>query len=274
MAGWTWDEIAVPELNSEPVNDAMFNRNLKVNERLNVNLVSRPIENPDQYKPVEDMKLVIKSGSDEFDLLAASACATVGAAVDGNFYDLVDLAHLDLDQPYWMQDYNEMLSYHGMQFTATGSIALSTYRFAFVTMFNKPEFDNKGLPYLYDVVNSGEWTLDYQAKLAKDFYRDTNGNNKKDEGDFFGLISCPGIGVDPYWASCDIPIIAKDSEGADSVYSFGFENGVLTTVGIKRSYDPETGVYSDAIGLGMIKVGEADIDVPDYVITTIESRNS
>ena len=47
MQGWTQDEVYVPELNSEPVNDAMFNRNIVVSDRLNVNIVSSPIEDPD-----------------------------------------------------------------------------------------------------------------------------------------------------------------------------------------------------------------------------------
>lgn len=211
--GWTADEVAVPELNSEPVNDAMFNRNLTVTDRLNVNIVSSPIEDPSEYAPIEKIKSVVKSGSDEFDLVAAPVYTTTPAALEGTFCDLVDLEYLDLDREYWMQEYNETMSFGGAQHTATGMIALSTYRFAFVTMFNKNEFDNKSVPYPYEAIANNEWTLDYQAALAKDFYRDVNGNNKKDEGDFFGFASCTGINTDAYWASCNLPILAKDADG-------------------------------------------------------------
>ena len=59
--GWTWDEVAVPELNSEPVNDAMFNRNIVVGDRLNVNIVSAPIEDPDQFKPITEIERVVNA---------------------------------------------------------------------------------------------------------------------------------------------------------------------------------------------------------------------
>ena len=213
MQGWTEDEIAVPELNSEPVNDAIFNRNIVVGERLGINIVSAPIDDPDQHKPIEEIKRVVKAGSDEYDLLAASAYAVTAAIAEGTFYDLTNLTYLNLDQEYWMQGYNESMSFMHKQYTATGDIALSTYRFTFVTLFNKDEFDNKSLPYLYEAVSNNEWTLDYQASLAKNFYRDTNGTGKKDEGDFFGLITCPGIGTDPYFASCGVPVVEKDSDG-------------------------------------------------------------
>ena len=213
LMGWTWDEVAVPELNSEPVNDAMFNRNIAVTDRLNVNVVSSPIDNPDENVPIDTIKRVVKSGSDEYDMVAAAVYVTTPAALDGTFYNLAQLEYLDLDQGYWMQEYNDAMSFGGAQHTATGAIALSTYRFAFVTMFNKDAFDDKKVPYPYEAIANNEWTLDYQAALAQDFYQDKNGNNKKDEGDFFGFVSCTGINTDAYWASCHLPIVQKNAEG-------------------------------------------------------------
>ena len=213
LQGWTADEIAVPELNTEPVNDAMFNRNVVINDRLNVNIVSAAIQNPSEQLPIDEIKRAVKAGSDEYDMVAAAAYVTAPAVVDGTFMDLTQLQYLDLSGDYWMQDYNEAVSYQGMQHSATGMIALSTYRFVFVTMFNKDEFDNKSVPYLYEAVANNEWTLDYQATLAEDFYRDINGSGKADKGDFYGFVSCWGISVDGYWASCDLPIVQKNEDG-------------------------------------------------------------
>lgn len=213
FTGWTWDEVAVPELNSEPVNDAVFNRNLTVNDRLNVNIVSAAIEDADQGKPITEIKNAVLAGSEDYDLLAAACYLVLQTTLEGTFRDMADLEYLDLEKEYWTQDYNEVVSYNDSQYSATGMIALSTYRFAFVTMFNKPAFDDKGVPYLYDAVSNHEWTLDYQSKLAQDFYLDINGDGKKDEGDFYGLITSPYISTDPYWASCDIPLVEKNADG-------------------------------------------------------------
>ena len=233
MQGWTADEVAVPELNSEPVNDAMFNRNITVGDRLNVNIVSAPIDDPDQHKVIEEIKRVVKAGSDEYDLVAASAYAATAAIAEGTFYNLTNLTYLDLDKPYWMQGYNETMSFMDKQYTATGDVALSTYRFTFVTLFNKDAFDDASVPYLYDAVTDNTWTLDYQASLAKNFYRDMNGTGKKDEGDFFGLITCPGICTDPYWASCGVSIVEKNSDGE---YEYVLDVGRLSDVMDKILY--------------------------------------
>ncbi|MBQ7379037.1 MAG: hypothetical protein IJW70_05085 [Clostridia bacterium] len=213
LQGWTADEVAVPELNSEPVNDAMFNRNVAIADRLGINIVSAAIQDPEEQKPIDEIKRAVKAGSDEYDMVAAAAYVTAPAMVEGTFIDLTQLNYLDLSMDYWMQDYNEAVSYQGMQHSATGMIALSTYRFVFVTMFNKDAFDDKSVPYLYEAVANNEWTLDYQASLAEDFYQDINGSSKADEGDFYGFVSCWGISVDAYWASCDLPIVQKNENG-------------------------------------------------------------
>lgn len=213
LHGWTWDEVAVPELNSEPVNDAIFNRNITVENRLNIKIKSVTNEDPDPSVVVVEARTAVQAGVDDYDLLAGACCMVLYTVLEGTFRDMSDLMYLDLDKEYWTQDYNEVMSYNDRQYSATGMIALSTYRFAFVTMFNKKSFDESGVPYLYEAVNSREWTLDYQASIAENFYRDLNGDGKKDEGDFYGLITSPNISTDPYWASCDIALVEKNADG-------------------------------------------------------------
>ena len=241
--GWTWDEVAVPELNTEPVNDAIFNRNLTVNDRLNINIVSQGIEDADQSKPVAEVERAVLAGSEDYDLLAGACYLVLQSTMEGTYRDLTELEYLDLDQSYWTQDYNEVISYNNSQYSATGMIALSTYRFAFVTMFNKNKFDDQNLPYLYETVSNNEWTLDYQSSIAKDFYQDLNGDGKKDEDDFYGLITSPYISTDPYWASCNLNILKKNADGA---YEYVVDIGRLSDTAdkvLQLFYESGTYVY-------------------------------
>lgn len=242
--GWTWDEVAVPELNSEPVNDAIFNRNAKVSDRLNINIVSSPIEEADQNKPIAEIERAVLAGSEDYDLLAGAAYLVVNSALSGTFRDLTQLNYLDLDKSYWTQDYNEVIRYNDRQYSATGMIVLSTYRFAFVTMFNKNAFDDNSVPYLYETVSNKEWTLDYQASIAEIFYQDLNGDGKKDESDFYGLITSPYISTDPYWASCNIPLVQKNADG-EYVYVLDMARLSDATDKILKLYY-ESGTYAYA----------------------------
>ncbi len=262
--GWTWDEVAVPELNSEPVNDAVFNRNVTVGDRLNINIVSHAIDDVDPGKPLVEVQRAVLAGSDEYDLLAGAAYQVLQYTLEGMFCDITQLDYLDLTQSYWMQDYNDVILYNNKQYSATGMIALSTYRFAFVTMFNKNQFDNKSKPYLYEAVSNGEWTLDYQAALAEDFYQDLNGDGKKDEEDFYGLITSPYISTDPYWASCDLHLVEKNADGeyeymldtsrlsnvTDKILALFYESGtyVYPHTGYDAEQDDIRLAFSDGMG--------------------------
>ena len=232
--------------NVNVLNDTLYEMNTTVEEYLSINIAYEYVHHTTGASVIfEAVQPSVMAGDDTYQLCILPAYRNVASFVTQDcvmdLYDLND--YIDLDQPYWMQDYNEMLSYHGMQFTATGSIALSTYRFAFVTMFNKVDFDDKKVPYLYEAVNNGEWTLDFQAALAEDFYQDLNGNGKKDEGDFFGLITSPYISTDPYWASCDLSLVEKNADGE---YAYVLDTARLSNVAdkvLRLLYESGTLVY-------------------------------
>jgi hypothetical protein len=74
----------------------------------------------------------------------------------------------------------------GKQYLVSGSMAISNFRYMFVTLYNKRMFSDVGLTDPYDVTKNGDWTLDYQASIISNLYRD-DGNGNADEGDNSGL---------------------------------------------------------------------------------------
>ena len=222
---YTQDEIAVPEINTDPVNDAVFNRNIVIGDRLNVEIVSKPLEDTDPFKTVAEIERVVKAGSTDYDMFAGACYVTITSALKGTFCNLRELEYLDLSQDYWMQDYNDTLTYGDRQYTATGMIALSTYRLAMVTLFNKELFDDRSIPYLYDAIENNAWTLDYHAELVENFYQDLNGNATHDEEDLYGFVSSATINMDAYWSACNIPLVEKD---ADRAYTWVLDTGRLS----------------------------------------------
>lgn len=243
--GWTSGEIAVEKINDEPVNDAVYERNVAVEERLKVKIVSQEENNNDPTVLMNQIATNIKSGSGDYDIVACACYVTVNEALNGTFANLREVEHINFDKPYWSQGYNEAVEYRGTQHTATGSIVLSTYRFAFVTTFNKHMFTEAQVEFPYDTVKNGDWTLDYQASLVPLFHYDSDGV-PDDNGDKYGFVSTPYISVDPYWSSCDVPIIEKNSEG---YYEIVFDSGKLYDVTEKvltLFYGTDGGTYTYA----------------------------
>ena len=243
MEGWTRGEISVEGLISEPVNDAVFERNKAVEQRLNVKIVSILDNDTNSGTVPGKVATAVKAGTSEYDIMAAAAYTTATESLNGTFANLIDTEFIDLEKPWWTQGYNEAMEYDDMQFAATGSLLLSIYRFAFVTIFNKDLFTEASQPFLYDTVENGQWTLDKQISLVPIFHRD-NGNGTQDaDGDIYGFISSSLIGTDPYWSSCEVDILKTNADGNLELV---FDSGKLFDVAdkvLKLYYGTDSSSY-------------------------------
>ncbi len=244
VQGWTSGEITPEEgISGDRVNDTVFERNKYVEDRLGVRFMNVQDNDPHYSVVVNRVSTLVKSGTHEYDLLAAAAVGTMNASLEGTFVDLRTTQYLDFDKPWWSQGVNDATEYKGMQFAVSGDMLLSLYRFAFVTVFNKDLFDDVDIPYLYEDVQKGTWTLDRQTDLVAQFHID-NGNGVQDaDGDVYGLITNDHLSVDPYWGSGKVEIVGKD-ENDD--YEVIFDSAKLHDVCdkvLRLYYDTQQSVY-------------------------------
>lgn len=205
------DELTVSDLSGETVNDAIYNRNLAVEYRIGVTIQNTQLTG-DSYVVTSKIRNLVKAQTDEFDVMANSCYSTIMYTSEGLMQDLSDVEYLDLSQIYWSQGFNEVASFGNRQYLCAGSYGLSLYRYMFVTMFNKDLMAEHGVTNLYEVVNNGQWTLDYQASIASQMYYDVNGDGIANPDDRYGFLSGPVAYVDPYWSSCKLPILTKNAD--------------------------------------------------------------
>jgi hypothetical protein len=220
----TGGEMGVTEMTGNVINDAVFERNRAVEERMGV--VMDRVEKENADAAFSDLRNCVMVGDDTFSMMVSSARDTYDFAVGGFCRDLNYFEYVDLSAPWWNQSYNDAVSYKGMQHTATGSMLLSLYRAANVMVFNRDEFADLLQDPPYDTVMNGEWTLDTLYALSYPLMRDNNINGEKDRYDSFGLVTGGTINVDAYWTSCGMDIIAKDSDGVPRYVLEGGEKNV------------------------------------------------
>ena len=216
------------ELTGDAVEDAIYERNKAVEERLGVEIEVIHDENP-----IDKIITAVSGGNDDYDVMV-ELCWRAAPKFTGNyFYNLRNTEYLDFEKPWWNQSFTDVVSYNDITFGVTGAMVLSLYRRTYVTVFNKDLFKNANQTYLYDYVENGSWTLDKQASLVPLFHQD-NGNSQQDmKGDIYGFVSNDFIYVDPYWASCEVEIIRKNAEGD---YEWVFETAKLHDMAEKVLY--------------------------------------
>ncbi len=218
-AAFVSDEMWVEEQNGAMVNDAIYRRNEKVMQQLGVTIESIKLSGG-AYLVSDELRKVASSGETYFDIAANSTYSTIMYTSENIFLDLTECEYLDLDAIYWSQGYNESASIGDSQYLATGAVALSLYRLMFITFYNKNLLAAAQYENLYTVVDEGRWTLDYQIQLSKDLYKDNDGSGTVSEGDTVGFAGSTLSYIDPYWSSCDMPILSKD---ADNLYVYSLD---------------------------------------------------
>jgi len=213
--GWSGPvlvEFYVEEQNGEIVNDAVFARNLAVEERLGISLEYH-LE-PGAYDQRNDWVRVlstsITAGDGAYDISGGYSMAGASLASKGMCVPLNGLDYLDFTKPWWPASLMDEATCGGKLYFCSGDISTYMIYYLYGVYFNQDllaEYEELENP--YDLVQSGTWTLDKMASMAGGVYVDLNGDGTKDFGDRLGYITY-SIFVDPFFFSCGLRTTEKD----------------------------------------------------------------
>ena len=234
------DEICVDEMTGDVINDAVYKRNLAVENRLNVKITDFVIrEGGESNTPDMDgsnaLTTMVTAGDTTYNLYTSNSYTTAALGYNHMLHNLREVDNLDLTKPYWAQYINETAAVNGQQYLCTGPMSLGFFRFNTAMVFNKRLFTDNSIDYPYQTVLDGKWTLDTVGTIAEQIYADTNGDGVLEVGvDTLGYATraYPDSGnIDGFWGSCNLRTIAKD-ENDFYVYDVNVEHFVEVVDGL------------------------------------------
>lgn len=98
---------------------------------------------------------------------------------NGIAYPISDLNVLDFDDPKWVQAARTASEYKGKTYSVKpGTIELTVAKNGI--WWNKTQFNNLGLPNLYDLYENGEWTWEKMFEVAEQATKDLDNDGKTD----------------------------------------------------------------------------------------------
>lgn len=210
-------EMTVEGLNGELLNDAIYNRNLAVSERLNVEIDPYVSYDWTQYgQALKEIRESISAGDDMFDIIAGWCNGDVtNLALEGCFLELDGVNYLDTKQPWWNQGLANATPMGGKTFFVTGeSNILTSLGSAFSVFVNENIQNAFDLGSLADYVIDGTWTIDKMSEIAKTVQNDLNGDGAIDaDNDRVGLVLLNYISADAFYTSLDCHQIESDNDG-------------------------------------------------------------
>ncbi len=210
------------EIMGEAVNDAVYNRNSAVCDKLGITLsysVSKY-----QYKEVEaKLSALILANVDLFDVTVNDLRAFAVLAADGYFRNTAENDIWDLTQSYWYADAME-----DCQITEDGRYLLFGDYFTDILNSTHALYLNEGMltdyygdpDYIKELVFDGEWTIDKMSEITSHCVKDLNGDGQITEGDQYGFTCYGTFGsLIPFIVGTNTQFVDRSADRIEFVFN-------------------------------------------------------
>ena len=127
---YPYPEVLVTEQNGETLNDAVFARNLAIEEKYDLSIKT---VTADTASLVDKAKKAILAGDAAYDVIFASIAGSFSLGGENLVYDLADVPHLDFSRPWWMAGIRESTSIGGHNMFMSGDLNLAAMNTVGVT---------------------------------------------------------------------------------------------------------------------------------------------
>ncbi len=149
------------EAAGDVVKDAVYNRNVKVEEMLNITFEFT--ENLETYLEIPStISTMITSGDDAYELIIHDLFPLATMSIDNYFMNAMNSEYIDFTQDYWYEDYMSSLTFgrDDVRYLLAGDYFLDILRTAHALYVNKDMFNSfyESADELYDLVFDGKWT--------------------------------------------------------------------------------------------------------------------
>lgn len=182
----TWIDISAEEITGQKFNDALYNRNLEVEERLNVKIVDDVHD--DRNEVLRAVKNNVSAGDGTYDVISSFTNQVSGMFVSNMLIDMNTVPNLRTDEEWWNQSANENFSFHHFRFCLISSLCQNADDVATILLFNKNMCVDYNIQLPYQSVRDGTWTFDRMWEMVDALPVDSNGDGAMDDRDIMGYV--------------------------------------------------------------------------------------
>ena len=201
-------DFIAEDLNGSVLNDAVFNRNLYINNKHNLNITWSHDKDANIIKTVENN---IAGGTDFAQLVEVDQNHSMTMAVKGHLLELGELPNINTEKPYWYSDQLEGSSIAHKNYFAYSDSCVHAFGATPVTIFNKKVHEDQKLDDIYKIVREGNWTHAVMSEMVKQVTADIDGDGKITKDDRLGMIANTFC-IDCFISGSGYHMILKDDE--------------------------------------------------------------
>ena len=214
-------EIAADDLAGDPVDDAIYKRNLYTEQLLGVDLnfvhlyleLGNINEMLDWCNRLENM---MGDPSTPVDIVASYRRCIATATVRGIPQNLSVYSSLDFEKDWWPEYIKDEFDIGGQMFFATGDISTYLLYSMYMIFFNENMVEQYGMDNPYTLVEDREWTVDKMIEMTSSVYEDIDGVAGKTPGDLFSF-TLEWWGSDAFIQGAGFKILENEKDGDDYI---------------------------------------------------------
>ena len=214
-------DIYAEGITGEAINDAVYNRNVKIEDAYKVKIALQLEQSTDIASMVGQQ---VTAGDSTYDVVYQILSAAPALIQKSYFHNLFNVPNIDLEKPWWDQNSISSLSTMGILPLVSTSINVNDKAATAALAFNKTIASNNQLEDLYTLVREGKWTYDKLTEMAEATYNDSNGDGTMTPDDVYGFLGGRDV-IDSLYHGSGSQFITKN-ENDEFVFTFGTERDV------------------------------------------------
>ncbi len=216
-----WKEVERPEfeqkeLANDNVLDAIYDRNINVEDRLGVDLVFVPMYAAygegvaDEFLRKIDAVRLAKTH--DYDIIATYARTEASLAVRGHLqnFSKIEESYINLEKPWWPRELVETVSFgNGSYYFISGDMSTNVLHMMHCIFINKDMFTDLKMDIPYQMVREGKWTIDEMIRMTENLWIDLDNNNKPSVADQIGFCALNYV-CDSFYPGSNMRYIEED----------------------------------------------------------------
>jgi len=210
-------EVYALELTGEVVNDAVYQRNMNVEEKYNVKLSAVEVTEAPENTMMDEFSRNVMAGEDGYEVALMHTVHAGSTAISGVAYNWNDVPHVDFEKPWWNSVIAEELDFNDMLFLAVSDYCISAIDYTWAFVYNRDMAEDNGIADLYDTVEEGAWDFDTFNSLCEQVSVDVDGDGKQGLNDQYGFVTHFNSAVVNWSFAFDIRYIVRDENGDPTI---------------------------------------------------------
>ena len=216
-----WKEVERPEfeqkeLASDNVLNAIYDRNINVEDRLGVELEFVPMYAAygegvmDEFLRKIDAVRLAKTH--DYDIIATYARTEASLAIRGHLQNFakIEESYINLDKPWWPRSLVDTVTFgNDSHYFISGDMSTNVLWMMHCIFVNMDMLADLKLEDPYTLVREGDWTIDKMIAMTENLWVDLDNNNKPSVEDQIGFCAVSYV-CDSFYPGCNMRYIEED----------------------------------------------------------------